>query len=156
MSSFSFWAGFGANYTPVENVKIIGGVDFGIANATIEDTTGMLGTMGPGYTEEKVAAFMFPGFSAAVEADVLKWLTLRLGASKDISKTTSTLTTAANAETESSYTSASYKVNFGLGFKFNKLNIDVKLNNDQPFSLGYLMSGQPSTPFTQVSATYKF
>lgn len=155
MSAFNFWAGFGANYTPVENVKIIGGLDFGIANATVEDTIGILGT-GAGYTEEKISNFLFPGFSAAVEADVLKWLTLRLGASKDISKTTYSSTSMFNEEEESSYTSASYKVNFGLGFKFNKLNIDVKLNNDQPFSLGYLMSGQPSTPFTQVSATYKF
>jgi len=154
MSTFGFWAGFGANYTPVENVKIIGGLDFGISSSTIEDTTGVLGTAG--LTEEKTSTFMFPGFSAAVEADVLKWLTLRIGASKDISKTTITTTDPANAEEETSYTSAAYQFGFGLGFKFNKLNIDVKVNDSQPFSAGYLMSGVPGEPFTQVSATYKF
>jgi hypothetical protein len=156
MSSFDFWAGFGANYTPVENVRVIGGLHFGISNTTIEDTMGRLHTMGLGYTEVKTSTFLFPGFSAAVEADVLKWLTLRIGASKDIAKTTETITTAANTEIESTYTSAAYQFGFGLGFKFNKLCIDVKVNDAQPFDLGYLMSGNPNTPFTQVSATYKF
>jgi len=154
MSTFDFWAGFGANYTPVENVRVIGGLDFGIATTTIEDTTGVLGAWG--FTEEKTSTFLFPGFSAAVEADVLKWLTLRIGASKDIAKTTETTTDAANAETENTYTSAAYQFGFGLGFKFNKLCIDVKVNDAQPFDLGYLMSGNTNTPFTQVSATYKF
>lgn len=156
MSTFDFWAGFGGNYTPVENVRVIGGLDFGISSTTIEDTMGVLHTMGLGYTEVKTSTFMFPGFSAAVEADVLKWLTLRIGAGKDIAKTTTTTTTADNAETEDTYTSADYQFGFGLGFKFNKLNIDVKVNDAQPFDLGYLMSGNTNTPFTQVSATYKF
>jgi hypothetical protein len=152
MSSFDFWAGFGANYTPMENVRVIGGLDFGISSQTIEDTTGVLGS---GAAEEKYSTFLFPGFSAAVEADVLKWLTMRVGASKDIAKTTSTITTGVT-ETETTYTSADYHFGFGLGFKFNKLCIDVKLNDDQPFTAGYLMSGIPGEPFTQVSATYKF
>jgi len=158
MSTFDFWAGFGANYTPVENVRVIGGLDFGISTTTIEDTTGvLLGTPPPPvFTEIKTSTFMFPGFSAAVEADVLKWLTLRIGASKDIAKTTETTTTSANTETEDTYTSAGYNFGFGLGFKFNKLNIDVKVNDAQPFDMGYLMSGNPNTPFTQVSATYNF
>lgn len=153
MSTFDFWAGFGANYTPVENVRVIGGLDFGISTTTIEDTTGVLGM---GVAEEKYSTFLFPGFSAAVEADVLKWLTLRIGAGKDIAKTTATITTAANTEIENTYTSAAYQFGFGLGFKFNKLCIDVKVNDAQPFDLGYLMSGNTNTPFTQVSATYKF
>lgn len=152
-STFGFWAGFGANYTPVENVRVLGGLDFGISSETIEDTMGVLGA---GYAEEKTSSFLFPGFSAAVEADVLKWLTLRVGASKDIAKITNTTTTTANAETENTYTSAAYQFGFGLGFKFNKLNIDVKVNDSQPFNAGYLMSGVPGEPFTQVSATYKF
>ncbi|MEW6027827.1 MAG: hypothetical protein AB1599_11120, partial [Planctomycetota bacterium] len=77
------------------------------------------------------------------------------GASKDIVKTTETITTTVS-ETEESYTSAAYQFGFGLGFKFNKLNIDVKVNDSQPFNAGYLMSGVPGEPFTQVSATYKF
>ncbi|MDQ7798771.1 MAG: hypothetical protein RDU76_07505 [Candidatus Edwardsbacteria bacterium] len=153
MSTFDFWAGFGANYTPMENVRVLGGLDFGISSETIEDTMAILGA---GYAEEKTSTFLFPGFSAAVEADVLKWLTLRIGASKDIAKTTETTTTTANAETEESYTSASYLFGFGLGFKFNKLCIDVKLNDDAPYTAGYMFSGIPGEPFTQVSATYKF
>ncbi|MBU1576017.1 MAG: hypothetical protein KKG02_05830 [Candidatus Edwardsbacteria bacterium] len=153
MSTFDFWAGFGANYTPVENVRVIGGLDFGISSTTIEDTTGVLGI---GVAEEKYSTFLFPGFSAAVEADVLKWLTLRIGASKDIAKTTETTTTSANTVIEDTYTSAAYHFGFGLGFKFNKLCIDVKLNDESPYELGYLMSGAVNAPFTQVSATYKF
>jgi hypothetical protein len=153
LSTSDIWAGFGVNYTPVENVRILGGLDFGYSGVTIEDTTGVLGV---GVAEEKHSRFMFPGFSAAVEADVLKWLTVRFGASKEIAKTTSTYTTAANDEAEYTSTEADYHFGFGLGFKFNRLNIDVKLNDDQPFTAGYLMSGIAGEPFTQVSATYKF
>jgi hypothetical protein len=152
MSTFDFGAGFGANYTPIENVRILGGLDFEYSTTSVKDTA-FFGN--PNDVEYKTATFMFPGFSAAVEADLLKWLTLRVGASKDIAKTTVT-NTDEDAETESSYTSAGYNFNFGLGFKFNKLCIDVKVNDAQPFDLGYLMSGNPNTPFTQVSATYKF
>ncbi len=163
MSTFDFWAGFGANYTPIENVRVIGGLDFGISSTTIEDTMGVLGTTA-GLTEEKISTFMFPGFSAALEADVLKWLTIRLGASKDIAKNTTTTTTSANTETETTYTSADYHFGFGLGFKFNRLNIDVKVNDNAPYSLGYFMSGidnggvvpTHTEPITLVSATYKF
>jgi hypothetical protein len=154
VSSSEFWAGFGANYTPVENVRILGGIDFAYRSTTVEDSF-VIGT--PGDKETKYSEFLFPGFSAAVEADVVKWLTVRLGASKEIAKNTSTYSSAVdNYESETTNTTAEYNFGFGLAFKFNRLNIDVKVNDDQPFTTGYLMSGISGEPFTQVSATYKF
>lgn len=153
LSSTSFWAGIGANYTPIENVRILGGLDFGYISSTVEDSF-VIGAAGD--SELKTSAFMFPNFSAAVEADVVKWLTVRIGASKDISKYTDTHTWIDNSEEEETYTSTDYNLGFGLGFKFNRLNIDVKMNDDAPFDGGYLLSGHVNEPFTQVSATYKF
>lgn len=154
VSNSEFWAGFGANYTPVENVRILGGIDFAYTSITVEDSF-VIGT--PGDKETQYSQFLFPGFSAAVEADVVKWLTVRLGASKEISKNTSAYSSAVdNYESETSYTTADYNFGFGLAFKFNRLNIDVKMSDDQPFTAGYLMSGIAGEPFTQVSATYKF
>jgi hypothetical protein len=152
-SSTEIWAGFGGNYTPMENVRIMGGLDFSYLSESIEDTF-VLGN--PGDKETKYSTFMFPGFSAALEADVLKWLTIRVGANKEIAKATDKQSWTDNAELETTSSTADYEFMFGLAFKFNKLNIDVKLNDNAPYTAGYMFSGIAGEPFTQVSATYKF
>lgn len=148
---------FGLNYQPHENVTILGGLHLGYGKATIEDTTGCFGL---GVKEETWTVFTLPGFSAGVEAELVKWLWLRLGASKMISKTSTESkwhsVPTGNVTEESSSTAAPYAFTFGLGLKFGRLSIDAKLNDDQPFDLGYLISGNPGSPFTQVSATYQF
>lgn len=148
---------FGLNYEPVENVKLIGGLHFGMYNSTVEDTVGVFGA---GLKEEKVSTLVFPGFSAAVEAQLVKWLGFRVGASKMLTKTSTEDTyhtvPTGNVTDESSYTSAPFVLGLGLGLTFGNLKIDAKLQDNQPFDLGYLMSGNPQPVFTQVSASYKF
>lgn len=158
-STMNVSGAFGLNYKPVENVTLIGGLHLAYAKTTIKDTNAIFGT---GAKEENITYLTLPGFSAGVEAELLKWMWLRFGASKMLTKTSSeekghSVPTGSYTEKHSS-TSAPYAFSFGLGLKFGRLSIDAKLNDDQPFNLGYLMSGDNtnSNPFTQVSATYNF
>lgn len=143
----------GLNYQPVENVTIIGGLHLGFGSTTIEDTTAAIGL---GYKKQTISTMTLPGFSAGVEAKLLKWLDLRFGASKMLSSVTNEAQTNLVPTNKSTYTTAPYTFGFGLGLTFGNLKIDAKVNDDQPFNLGYLMSGNASEPFTMVSACYKF
>lgn len=155
---------FGLNYKPAENVTLIGGLHLGYSKLTIEDSMDVINPyIVPGYgpfSELSATTFTLPGFSAAVEAELVKWMWVRFGASKMISKTTyefTELPSIINESTgETSSTDAAYAFNFGLGLKFGKLCIDAKLNDDMPFDLGYLMSGHDHEVFGQVSASYSF
>ncbi len=163
-SSFEFGGAFGGNYKPAENVTIVGGLLVSSYKETIEDT---MGVFGMGVNTEENSTFTFPGFCAGLEVDLLKWLTLRAGAAKLLQSNSSKYETTAET-TESSYTSAPYFYAFGLGFKFGKLAMDVKLNNNTPYSLGYFMSGinndgdvldgtlTYSEPITSIGMTYTF
>ncbi len=155
---------FGINYKPAENVTLIGGLHLGYSKTTVKDSMDVLNPyIVPGYgpfSELSGTTFTLPGFSAAVEAELVHWMWVRFGASKMISKTTykfNELPSIANErEGETSSTDAAYAFNFGLGLKFGKLCIDAKLNDDMPFDLGYLMSGNDHEVFGQVSASYSF
>jgi hypothetical protein len=161
MSSSSFGGAFGANYKPAENVTIVGGLFMGSDKETIEDTNAVFGT---GIMKEETSTFTFPGFCAGLEVDLLKWLTLRAGAAKTLISTTTLDETNATKD-ESTYTSAPYFYAFGLGFKFGKLAIDAKVNNNAPYSLGYMFSGidnggmagvSHTEPITSIGMTFNF
>jgi|GEM_PF-1197250 hypothetical protein len=166
MSTSEFGGAFGANYKPADNVTIVGGLFMGSSKTTIEDTNFVfsLQPVTP-YPKEEYGTFTFPGFCAGLEVDLLKWLILRAGAAKTLISTSEKLETNATKE-ENSYTSAPYFYAFGLGFKFGKLVIDAKLNNNTPYSLGYFMSGIDQAyaagfgigtqPITSIGMTYTF
>ena len=164
ISTSNFGGAFGGNYKPAENVTIVGGLFMGSDKETIEDTNAVFGT---GIMKEETSNFVFPGFCAGLEVDMLKWLTLRAGAAKTLISTTTLDETNATKD-ESTYTSAPYFYAFGLGFKFGKLAVDVKMNNNAPYSLGYFMSGidndgtmydgtlTHTEPITSIGMTYAF
>lgn len=167
ISASNFGGAFGGNYKPAENVTIVGGLFIGSGKETIEDTTGTFGTAN--MKSEETSTFTFPGFCAGLEVDLLKWLTLRAGAAKSLEKTTVKFEElhGVNLNTmESTNTAAPYYYAFGLGFKFGKLAIDAKLNNNTPYSLGYFISGIDyptgmmvgigTEPITSVGMTYSF
>jgi hypothetical protein len=161
VSTSNFGGAFGANYKPAENVTIVGGLFMGSDKETIEDTNAVFGT---GIMKEETSHFTFPGFCAGLEVDLLKWLTLRAGAAKTLISTTTLDETNATKD-ESTYTSAPYFYAFGLGFKFGKLAIDAKVNNNAPYSLGYMFSGidnggmagvSHTEPITSIGMTFNF
>ncbi|MBI5804414.1 hypothetical protein HZA73_00045 [candidate division TA06 bacterium] len=160
-SSFGFSGAFGGNYKPAENVTIVGGLLVSQYTETIEDTMGVFGV---GVNTEENSTFTFPGFCAGLEVDLLKWLTLRAGAAKLLQSNSGKYETTA-ATTEYSSTDAPYFYAFGLGFKFGKLAIDTKVNNNAPYSLGYMFSGidnggmagvSHTEPITSIGMTYTF
>jgi hypothetical protein len=161
MSAMNFGGAFGANYKPAENVTLVGGLFMGSYKETIEDTNGVFGM---GIPKEEHGTFTFPGFCAGLEVDMLKWLTLRAGAAKTLDSYSYMYETNATKD-EGNYTSAPYFYAFGLGFKFGKLAIDAKMNNNAPYSLGYMFSGidnggmagmSHTEPITSIGMTYNF
>ena len=161
ISASSFGGAFGANYTPAENVTIVGGLFMGSEKTSVEDTNFVFGNT---YPTEENSDFIFPGFCAGLEVEMLKWLTLRAGAAKTL-VSSSTLGETNATKNESTYSSAPYFYAFGLGFKFKKLAIDVKMNNNAPYSLGYMFSGidnggmagvSHTEPITSIGMTYSF
>jgi len=164
-ANFGFGGGFGANYKPAENVMLAGGLLIDYNKTTTEDTNAVFGAVN--MNNQETGIFTFPGFCAAVEVDLLKWLTLRAGAAKLLQKYSTKDEQLHNGMSveESSYTTAPYFYAFGLGFKFGKLAVDVKMNNNAPYSLGYMFSGidnggiagvSNTEPITSIGLTYAF
>ena len=107
---------------------------------------------------------IFPGFVFGLESDVKDWLTFRAGCDKALLKTT--YTGEAEGESyEEYYTWAPFNWYLGLGFHVSDFDIDLLLNNEVPFSMGYWLTGiQPGSydtddigaPIGMISATYSF
>ena len=107
---------------------------------------------------------IFPGFVFGLESDVKDWLTFRAGCSKALLKTTYK-GEAEGMSYEENYTWAPFEWQLGLGFHVGDFDIDLLVNKEAPFSMGYWMTGiQPSqyenddigTPIGMISATYAF
>jgi hypothetical protein len=115
-----------------------------------------------GSEEEKLT--IFPGFVFGFESDVKDWLTFRAGCDKALLKTDFTYE-AEGTKTEEKYTWAPFNWYLGLGFHVSDFDIDILLNKEVPFSMGYWLTGyQPSSyeydsseaPIGMISLTYGF
>jgi len=101
---------------------------------------------------------MLPLFFLSLETDATPWLTIRMGATKAMQNTkeeTSDFDTPTLNITQEEK-SSDFEFNLGTGIKFHNLDVDMTLNQAFPLSGGWIMSGDPATPFTRVSGTYHF
>ena len=164
ISSSNFGGAFGCNYKPAEEVTLVGGLFIGSEKTTVEDTNAVFSVYPGASNKEEVSTFTFPGFCAGLEVDLLKWLTLRAGAAKTLESSSYSWERTAG-KLEGTATAAPYFYAFGLGLKFKKLAVDVKLNNNAPYSMGYFMSGidnggvagvSNTEPITSIGLTYAF
>ena len=113
-------------------------------------------------TETKTNEFtgmLAPEFFASLETDATDWLKIRLGATKARITTKEEFTdfgtpTALSETTKETF--SDFEFALGTGIKFNNLDIDMTLNESFPLSGGWILSGDPATPFTRVSGTYHF
>jgi len=105
---------------------------------------------------EKTTAI--PIVFAAIETDATKWLKVRIGANRTLlSDRTDTITFGPpNATTVDKTRTSAFNFNAGTGIRWNNLDVDMTLNEKFPLTGGYILSGDRSTPFTRVSATYHF
>ncbi len=118
-------------------------------------------------------ALTLPLIRLALESDVKPWLTVRVGALKDLWKGT-----ASNVEGKEWFETYSWFEWFlGCGFHVAEFDIDCELGPELPFSLGYWLTGHTAYPrypygigtdaeaqengygygpVTRISATYHF
>src|SRR5258705_2496538 len=95
---------------------------------------------------------------AAIETDATRWLKVRIGASRAMvsdrveDTTFGTPSTTVTTKTRTS----DFNFSLGTGIRWNNLDVDMTLNETFPLSGGYVLSGDRSTPFTRVSATYHY
>lgn len=101
---------------------------------------------------------ILPGFFASLETQATGWLTLRMGANSNWNTFESNTSNFAVATVNSSDTIKDSGFDFflGTGIKWNNLDIDMTLNNQFPITGGWILSGNESSPFTHVSATYHY
>ena len=101
---------------------------------------------------------MIPMVFAAIETQATSWLTVRIGASRaHVSSKDEFADFQTTAFTfEEKFRESEFNFSLGTGIKWNNLDVDMTLNEEFPLSGGYILSGDESTPFTRVSATYHF
>jgi hypothetical protein len=132
-----FWLGAAYEYSKL---------DFEQTNITVPTAVGH-----NVYTYENI-----PNIFAALESSLWPWFTVRLGAGRPLySKLKQEDKSATpNVATERKDSPLQYSV--GVGFHFAKLDVDAMVNQDFAFTGGWFASGQGETPFSKLSATYRW
>ena len=104
----------------------------------------------------------------ALESDINSWLTTRIGATKNMSRTRvveyAALATGNFKETTytstQSLTNSDFDWTLGVGFHVAEWDIDLLVHEETPFRLGYWLTGfgadVTASPVTRMSATYRF
>jgi len=159
-SQSGFVISLGTEYCPNPGVKLLAGLSLEGSGIDISDSNNiwLVSTIpSQKYISREVSSIVMPGFQAGIETDLLKWLTLRLGASQKTTWINNKTRFADNAATEEeAFSESDFNICFGLGFNFGRLTIDALLNEDQPFNVGYLLSGNPGAPFAEISLKYSY
>ena len=85
----------------------------------------------------------------------MNWLHLRVGASKAFASKIEVLDPLTGETTELEDSPMGYTL--GLGFRIGgRLDLDAVLNQDFAFTGGWVASGNEETPFSRLSATYRW
>jgi len=149
-----FGVGLSHNMRVNDNNLLIFGVSGSESKHNFERTD----TNGAGaeiHTEEDKLT-LAPLFFGSLETDATHWLKIRIGASRALSNSHDEETTFTPTTETVKLKVADFNFSLGTGIKFNNLDIDMVLNNAFPLSGGWILSGDPATPFTRASATYHF
>ncbi len=112
--------GYGVNWTPASNVLVVGDVGLALENNKRETTPS-----GGSTTTLKNNMLYFPYWSIGLDADVFKWMDIRLGATSDW------VTRKAEwpgAEQKDKF--ASNDTYLGFGFHWGRLHVDTETDPD--------------------------
>jgi hypothetical protein len=158
MKGFQFDIGLAANIdVNDDNLLIVGIEPYGMYKGEPSECGGDAGS-------EEMKLTIFPAFVFGLESDVKDWLTFRAGCSKALLKTTYKGDYEGSSY-EDYYTWAPFEWQLGLGFHVGDFDIDMLINKEAPFSMGYWLTGiQPGqyetddigAPIGMISATYSF
>ena len=110
----------------------------------------------PGGTPFDITYATTPQLFGAVEVHPMSWFHVRLGASKSLMAKLEIEDTAPGGTTvEIKDSPFGYTV--GAGFRIGgRLDLDAVLNQDFAFTGGWVASGNEETPFSRLSATYRW
>ena len=160
----NYGLGISHNMRVNDNNLLIFGVSAWEQKASFERTDANLDAAGvalPPSADTKtseVKLTLLPLFFASLETDATRWLKVRLGATKSMdnfhTEETNYLATPITVKTTDK--GSDFQFSLGTGIRWNNLDIDMTLNEAFPLSGGWILSGDPATPFTRVSGTYHF
>ncbi|MBU8934982.1 MAG: hypothetical protein KOO62_13430 [candidate division Zixibacteria bacterium] len=145
--------GVGLNYTPANNV--FGVFDFGFMLSKQKremDTTASF-VADPGFTyvnEQDITTWFFPYLKIGLDADIFKWLDIRMGATS--------YWTSESDEIGVAKVNARYPENatyLGFGFHFNRLHIDTQADPELFLNGFNFISGENKAMNFRISATYE-
>ena len=134
-SRFSFDVGLGANWTPATNVLVVG--DFGVAfdnvkrSVTVTAVDSIAGLpRGGGAVDLTTSDLCVPYWSIGFDADVFKWMDIRMGATSQwISEKNERGTFIAISEVEKIKWAAN-QTYLGFGFHWGRLHVDTETDPD--------------------------
>jgi hypothetical protein len=155
----SLGLGISHNMRVNDNNLLIFGVRVSQFESNFERTDNNTGGAATDTRTQEFTGMLLPEFFASLETDATDWLKIRLGATKSrdtvkLETTDFATPTALNETFEETF--SEFEFALGTGIKFNNLDIDMTLNEAFPLSGGWILSGDPATPFTRVSGTYHF
>lgn len=155
MKAMSFDFGIAANMTVNEDNMIVMGIE-PIRYAKAEPSE---------YDEDFDGSYEYtmmhmPRFVLGLESDIRDWLTFRTGCIKD-TYSRKLVADDGTEEVTKKWDGTDFEWYLGLGFHVGDFDIDVVLDNEVPFYMGYWMTGfQPYdegyAPMWMISALYHF
>jgi hypothetical protein len=148
----------GTEYQPKPRMKLLAGLVIGSETLEVSDSNNiwLVSTTPARLASRRVGSVILPGLQAGLEAELLDWLTLRLGSSQRVVWVNIRDRYADLSTSESTGQEAEFTASFGLGFRFGNMAIDAQLNQGQPFGIGYLISGMAGAPFARLSMEYRY
>ena len=116
----------------------------------------------------ELTATTLPTFRLALESSINSWLTTRIGASRQMTSFKAKANTGREVKyTEDAPTGGGPNIDpfnwyLGLGFNVAEWTIDMELNHEAPFSIGYWLTGYSAYnngdvgPVFRISALYNY
>jgi hypothetical protein len=152
----TYGVGIADNMRVNDNNLLLWGVVLGQTKHTFERSDGFVAAGDQSKFEEKTSTL--PLVFAAIETDATKWLKVRIGANRALvsDRTEDTVFGTPPTVTVDKTRTSAFNFNAGTGIRWNNLDVDMTLNEKFPLTGGYILSGDRSTPFTRVSATYHY
>jgi hypothetical protein len=151
-------AGISHNMRVNDNNLLIFGASVSQSKATYDRTDNNDGVANGNLKHREFKTTLAPRFFASLETDLTRWLKGRLGASKSLqsqnTETSDFNTVPVTSKVKERFSDFAFSL--GTGIKFNNFDVDMTLNQSFPLSGGWVLSGDPATPFTRVSGTYHF
>ena len=132
-----FWLGAAYEYSKI---------DFEDVNRADPDPSG----------HDEVTYQNMPNIFAALESSLWPWFTVRLGAGRPLFSTFKATDKNGPVDIETKLKDSPLQYAVGVGFHFNKLDVDAVVNQDFAFTGGWFASGNNETPFSKLSATYRW